>query len=315
MMPIVDLVVVNWNSGDGVSRVLTSLSKHHGGVVKSLIIVDNASTDGSVEAAVRLGVSLPFDVVILRNDTNRGFGAACNQGARMCRGELILFLNPDTEVFERSLPGSVSFLKESRHMDVAVVGIRLVDSGGRVSRTCARSPTAASMLAQSIGLSRLSVFAGLRVHMTEWDHASTTEVDHVIGAFYLIRRQIFEDIGGFDERFFVYLEDLDLSVRVRKIGHKIMFLADVDAYHEGGGTSKKVKSRRLCYSLSSRLLYAFKHFRRWEAWCLVAATLIIEPISRTIWCLWSRQGMLDTWRGFGMLYREVPSVLARVRLP
>lgn len=104
--------------------------------------------------------------------------------------------------------------------------------------------------------------------MQDFDHCSSREVDHVIGAFFLVRRSVFEQLKGFDERYFVYLEDLDFSLRARKAGWKTYYLADATAYHKGGGTSEQVKAHRLFYSLRSRMIYGFRHFNLSAAWGL-----------------------------------------------
>ena len=116
--------------------------------------------------------------------------------------------------------------------------------------------------------------------MYEWPHDETRPVDHVIGAFYLIRREVFERLGGFDERFFVYLEDLDLSKRIRDLGGRCMFIADAHALHVGGGTTESVKATRLFYSLRSRLQYVSKHHGAIAVVCVGVATLVLEPVIR-----------------------------------
>ena len=96
--------------------------------------------------------------------------------------------------------------------------------------------------------------------MREWNHEESREVDQVMGAFFLVRQKLFEEWGGFDERFFVYLEDVDFSSRARRVGWRSFYMAGVKAYHKGGGTSEQIKSTRLFYSLRSRILYSYKHF-------------------------------------------------------
>ncbi|MDA3878116.1 MAG: glycosyltransferase, partial [Halothiobacillus sp.] len=140
-------------------------------------------------------------------------------------------------------------------------------------------------------------------------------VDHVIGAFFLMRRSLFDSLNGFDQRFFVYLEDLDLSLRARQAGWRSVYLAEARAFHAEGGTSRQVKAHRLFYSLRSRLLYGFKHFRPWQAWALFGVTLVVEPISRTIFSL-LRGGVQDvrnTLRGYSMLYRDLPNIVFSLR--
>jgi hypothetical protein len=151
--------------------------------------------------------------------------------------------------------------------------------------------------------------------MTTWDHRESRAVDHVMGAFYLIRRRLFESLKGFDERFFVYLEDLDLSYRAYQAGWHSFYLAEIKAYHKGGGTSEQIKSVRLFYSLRSRILYGFKHFRRWTASGLMLGTLFLEPLIRSSWSLarFTLRELSETMQAYWMLWRGIPGVMRMLR--
>jgi len=140
--------------------------------------------------------------------------------------------------------------------------------------------------------------------MEEWPHDETREVDHVIGAFFLVRRSLFESLGGFDERFFVYLEDVDFSVRAGRAGWRSVYLTEARAYHKGGGTSEQVKARRLFYSLRSRMQYAHKHFPVRGAIVVGAGTLLVEPLVRLGWAVLQRSGstFVETIQGYAMLW-------------
>lgn len=309
-MKKIDVAIVNWSSGTQLLEVLQSIDNFGMDDVASVAIVDNASTDNSLELAVDRQ-SWQFPVHVVRNSDNRGFGAACNQAVKEGHEEYILFLNPDARLFEGSLAAAADFMERKENDGVAVVGIQLIDEAGSVSRSCARFPSLWMFFAMALGLNRLPWLRSYSHHMTDWDHAATREVDHVIGAFYLIRRRTFESIGGFDERFFVYLEDLDLSLRVKKSGGRIFYLGDVQAFHAGGGTSRQIKATRLFYSLRSRLLYGFKHFSLPAAWGLVGVTLLIEPVSRVFFALLRGGGedVRNTLKGYGMLWRALPGIL------
>ena len=143
--------------------------------------------------------------------------------------------------------------------------------------------------------------------MAEWDHSNTREVDHVIGAFFFVRRRVFNVLHGFDEKYFLYLEDVDFSLRARKNGYKTIFLSEAEAFHAGGGTSRSIKARRLFYSLRSRLTYASVHFSKAAMLLTGLATLLVEPISRSFFALsmFSWSGLKETWVAYGMLWRWV----------
>jgi len=144
--------------------------------------------------------------------------------------------------------------------------------------------------------------------MSEWAHDSTQKVDHVMGAFFLVRREVFEKLRGFDERFFVYLEDLDFSYRAKQAGWDSAYLADVQAFHYGGGTSNQVKARRLFYSLRSQLLYAFKHFHWLGALWVLLVMLVVEPVTRIFFAVIRRSwsSVKETLAGYAMLWKWLP---------
>lgn len=304
-MNVIDVVVVNWNAGSQLVEVVSSIEKYHRGLVSSVIIVDNASTDDSL-GRVETMQNLPFKPLIIRNSKNCGFGKACNLGAQQAKSEYLLFLNPDAALYTDTLPKALAFMQDPVNSKVGICGVQLLDEAGHVSRSCARFPSALGFVAHAVGLDRF--FPRLGHFMAEWDHAQARQVDHVIGAFFLVRRELFSALHGFDERFFVYLEDLDFSYRARQAEWRSMYLAEAQAFHAGGGTSNQVKARRLFYSLRSRLLYAFKHFSWIGAVGVLLATLLVEPVSRSALALlrssWS--GLKETWAAYGMLWCWLP---------
>ena len=306
---MIDIIFVNWNAGNLLKEAVDSIVQYHSGLVGKVVIVDNASTDDSL-ARVEAIPDLPFELEVIRNTVNNGFGAACNQGAEKCTAEFILLLNPDACLYENSLPTAYQYLKE--HADVGVCSIQLVEEGNKIQRTCARFPTPKMLIVHSTGLNRMPFIDAKSYHMGDWDHRDTREVDHVIGAFYLIRRSLFEQLNGFDEeRFFVYLEDLDLSYRVKQAGYKIVYLTEAQAFHEGGGTSSQVKATRLFYSLRSRMLYAFKHFSKPAAWAVFLCTMIWEPVVRVIIALLkgSTADAKNTVEGYKMLWSRASDII------
>ena len=304
--PILSAVIVNWNGADLLRRCVESLRHHAKGLHSEIIVVDNGSNDGSLAACEGLD-----NVAVIRNGRNLGFGAACNIGARAARGSTLLFLNPDCEV----LPGSIErCMAELDKADVGACGIALTDAQGSVARSCHRFPTPANFVHRILGLHVLSRSLGDGA-MTDWDHLQDADVDHVIGAFYAMRRDLFERLGGFDERFFVYLEDLDLSRRIRQHGLRIRFLAAPASFHLGGGLSQNIKARRLFYATRSRILYAYKHFPRSQAHAHLGLTLLVEPLTRSVHALarLSANALAETLQGFAMLWRDLPAILRLTR--
>lgn len=312
----IDIVVVNWNSGSQLRTCVESVCAFGAELVNNVVVVDNASSDDSLRRAEAL-TDLPFSLHIIRNNVNHGFAKACNQGSAVATSEYLLFLNPDTRLFSNSLSVPHAFMQCPGNADVAIVGIQLVDGEDCIAKTCARFPSLGIFVAEALGISRLPGLQHFATHMNEWAHDRTATVDHVMGAFYFMRRRVFESLGGFDEMFFVYLEDLDLSMRAHKAGWRSVYLANTRAFHAGGGTSRQVKAHRLFYSLRSRLLYGFKHFTRRQAWLLLSVTISIEPISRMVFSLvrGGTQDVRNTLRGYAMLYCDLPNILGNPQTP
>ena len=309
MSVLVDIVIVNWNAGLLLRQCLESIVIDRDGfVLDRVIVVDNASSDGSLDGLEK--ISLPL--TLIRNPENKGFAAACNQGAQGSRADYLLFLNPDTRLFADSLSVPLAFMEAPPNKTVGICGIQLLDDSGNVSRSCARFPTPAMFYSRILGLARLFPGYFSDHFMAEWGHDENREVDHVIGAFYMVRRRLFEQLGGFDERFFVYLEDIDFSYRAKKSGWKSYYLAETQAYHKGGGTSEQIKAKRLFYSLRSRIRYGYKHFSRSQATMLLLATLLLEPLTRL--ALNALQGSYkdarETISGYRMLYSALPKMFA-----
>lgn len=306
-----DIIIVNWNSGGQLQDCLSSIAAHGAGRVGKVIVVDNGSTDGSdrVEAPA-------LQLVMVRAGRNLGFGPACNFGATHADAPFLLFLNPDAELREGVLAGALDHFAVPGADRVGVVGVRLVGRDGAAHRHCARFPSWRSFVGNSLGLTRALKRWFPPIPLLEFDHLSSRSVDHVMGAFYCIRRDVFEAVGGFDEGYFVYLEDLDLSRRVVQAGWRIDYVADVAAYHKQGGTSEQVKAHRLLYALEGNLIYAAKHLPWWQAATVGAVTLTVEPVSRLARAALVRRSADEfrfTAQGFGMLYRALPDIWRRMR--
>ena len=242
-------------------------------------------------------------VQLIRTGANLGFGKACNLGAVGSITDFILFLNPDAQIGPETLSRVEAFMQSDAASEVGIVGVQLLEGSQHIARSCSRFPTPSSMINRALGLDLL--FPRLGSRMAEWDHKTTREVDQVIGAFFLVRRACFQCAVGFDERFFVYFEEVDLAFRAKISGWKTIYLADVQAFHAGGGTSSQVKAHRLFYSQRSRLQYAFKHFSKGGAIAVLLATLLLEPPARLRQAALrgSIKGIFEIARAYGWLWR------------
>lgn len=303
------IVIVNWNAGALLRDCVRSIevAGQAGFEFGQVVIVDNGSTDGSLDGLEFTDLPLK----IIKNTENKGFAAACNQGAQGSRADYLLFLNPDTRLFADSLTVPLAFMEAAQNQSVGICGIQLIDEHAEISRSCARFPTPRMFFSKVFGLDRLFPVFFESHFMVEWGHKENRAVNHVIGAFFLVRRQLFEQLNGFDERFFVYLEDLDFSLRAKKLGWTSYYLADAQAYHKGGGTSEQIKARRLFYSLRSRILYGYKHFTPTQATLLLVSTLCFEPFTRLAFNL--LQGAFksasETISGYLMLFHALPRIM------
>jgi len=298
---MISVIIVNWNAGRQLATCIQSVLKSSKGLIQKIVVVDNGSTDDSLEQVYAID-----GLEIIRSEENLGFGRACNLGASRCSSEYILLLNPDTEVYERTFDDLLAYLSSGKPQSVGIVGIQLVDETGRIARSCTRFPGPAAFVSGALGVDR--IFPKLGHFMSEWPHDESRVVDHVIGAFYLVRRDLFNALGGFDERFFLYLEDLDLSLRAKKAGWDTVFLANIRAFHAGGGTSRQIKATRLFYATRSKLQYAFKHFSLIGALMVLLATLLLELPVRTVHAAARGSGsaLRETWSAWGMLLRWLP---------
>jgi len=313
-MPDLDIVIVNWNAGNKLFECLDSIQRSnpdHSFHLAKCIVVDNASTDGSVELIRKM--ALPLELIV--NTNNKGFGAASNQGARCGNSKYILFLNPDVQLFSDSLSGSIAYLESESAAHIGILGIQMVDQHGDVHRNVARFPSPTSLLYQMLGMDRLLPRQFPPHFMTDWSHLDSRVVDQVPGAFFLIRRSLFEQLHGFDERFFMYFEDLDLAYRVQKAGWVSYYLSSVRAFHQGGGTTNQVKALRLFYVLRSRLYYAAKHFGYPYALWVMIASLTIEVGARLGWSFVRLSGsdFLETLQAYVMYMRELPILLQKIK--
>ncbi|MGD9486547.1 MAG: glycosyltransferase family 2 protein [Calditrichaceae bacterium] len=310
-----DIIIVNWNSGRQLKSCLESVAKtkKDGFQLNHVFIVDNASRDDSLEGI--LESKLP--ITIKQNKENFGFATACNQGARESNADLLLFLNPDTILFENSLDKTIAFMQDSINSKVGICGIQLVNDKGEITRTCARFPKLSIFITKILGLNLIFPINFKSHFMTDWDHTQTRDVDQVMGAFFMIRRPLFEDLKGFDERFFVYFEEVDLSVRAKNMGWRSIYYSEVQAYHYGGGTSEQIKARRLFYSLRSRILYGYKHFNFISASILLIVTLFIEPFTRIMFSIVQRSysQVQETIGGYFLVWKDIKNIILKIRQP
>jgi N-acetylglucosaminyl-diphospho-decaprenol L-rhamnosyltransferase len=303
-----DVVIVNFNAGDHLGRCLRALGNadRSSFTLASITVVDNGSEDESLRAVAADADAESVDSVVnvLSNRANRGFAAACNQGARAGAAELLVFVNPDAEVFPETLAATVGLMADPARAEVGICGGQMVSAQGESLLSCSRFPSFAMYTTKMLGLAHLLPRWVPRQRMTAEETAESGPVDQVIGAFFMIRRSLFESLGGFDERFFVYMEEVDLALRAAQLGYRSYFLKTATVYHREGISSEQIGGRKLFYLLRSQTEFARKHFPAWQAVALVWLFAWVEIPVRLLRALaHRRRSEVSELRETAKLYR------------
>ncbi len=254
----ISVIIVNYNVKHFLEQCLCSLQKALEGLAAEIIVVDNFSGDGSIEF---LQKHFP-GVKIIRNVNNEGFGKANNKGLEIAKGKYILFLNPDTILSENSIRTPLAFMYSN--VQAGALGIRMIDGSGKYLPESKRGfPSPWVSFCKMIGLTRLfpksSLFA--RYYLGHLSSTMNQEVEALAGAFMLIRKEILDQLGGFDERFFMYAEDIDLSYRIRALGYRNYYFADATIIHfKGESTSKDPVYIKNFYKAMNQ--FVDKHYKK-----------------------------------------------------
>ena len=258
------IILVNYNTKDFLRRCLGSVYGETRDIQFEVIVVDNASSDGSVEMLAR---EFP-DVRRLENATNRGFAAANNQGIVSSKGDLVLLLNTDTVILGGAIQKTVRFMQA--HPEAGIAGCKLVYPDYRHQRSVGTFP---SLLDGFLGSSFLYLLLPpdtlvRQRSIIHFDYDSDGEADWVTGAFLLVRRGVLDRIGLLDEQFYVYSEEVDFCRRAKEAGFRVWYTASATVIHAWNGMSAASR-RSLLWTLVSQMLYFKKHHRGAEQLCLI----------------------------------------------
>jgi GT2 family glycosyltransferase len=294
----IDIVIVNWNGGkmlfDCVQSLLQSDYQDY-----TIHIMDNGSNDNSCS-------TLPINdkIKIHFLNKNLGFGKACNEALQYCKGAFILLLNPDAVIKQDTLQKAIDFLSKN---DYAVYGAAQVGESGVIMKTCGRYPNFFTFCNDVLGLYHLNnkLFKNGFIQY-DWSHNISQSVPHVMGSFYLIKRSLTNSLGLFDDRYFVYMEDLDLSLKVTKAGCNIYYDRDNVIYHKGGGVSEQVKAIRLYYILHAKYIFIKKHFNKLSFLASAFVLIFISPIARFLFSLLVKHSFTQVKEcliGYGKFYK------------
>src|SRR5216683_1282622 len=257
--PDLSIVVVNYNTGFLFEQMFSALDAARNNLSIQIIVVDNASGDNSVEI---LRTKYP-SVEVIRNTANIGFGRANNQAIPQARGRYVLLLNTDAFVSSDTLSKTLDFMEANPIC--GVLGVKLIGKDGTLQCSCRYFPTPWNLFLTSTGLYRY--FPKVRlVDDMSWDHASTRECDWVPGCYYLVRREVVQNVGLFDPRYFLYYEEVDHCRAVRAAGWTVIYYPFTQVIHIGGESAKTkgplTKHARQISDLQieSELLYFRKHY-------------------------------------------------------
>lgn len=266
------IVVVNWNVRDLLRRCLASIFAA-GRPGLETIVVDNSSSDGSLDM---LHAEFP-SVVLIANTANRGFPAANNQGLSVARGRYAMTLNPDTEIAGDALARLIAYL--DTHPDVGAIGPQLLNSDRSIQSSRRRFPTFATAVFESTWLQSIAPRRVLRrFYVEDVSDDVTQEADWLTGACLVVRREVLKQVGGFDEGFFMYSEELDWCKRIKLAGWKIVYLPEAQVVHHVGKSSEQAVAARHINFQTSKVRYFRKHHGR-----LSAETLRIFLLATYLW--------------------------------
>ncbi len=277
--PDVSVIVVNYNTARLLPKMRAALERSRSGLRLQLLIVDNASRDDSV-ALLRRDFG---DAQLIFNEKNVGFGRANNQALALASGRHVLLLNTDAFVAPDTLGKTVKHM--DAHPDCGVLGVRLVGRNGELQPSCRYFPTPWNVFLARAGLARF--FPRTRmVDDMAWEHDSVRECDWVVGCYYLIRREVIDQVGLFDPRYFLYCEEVDHCKAVKRAGWKVAFFPDTQVVHLGGesaeGEGSLTQGRQIsALQIESELLYFRKHHGLRGALASTALALTADAVLLT----------------------------------
>jgi GT2 family glycosyltransferase len=261
------VIILNWNTRNDLNVCLTSIFEQTFRHDIEIIVADNASQDDSREM-----VRTDFPrAKLVEHITNLGFCAGNNRAIPQNPGRYVLFLNADTRVTPCALDSLIEFADSNP--TAGIIGPKLLNQDGSLQYSCRRFPNLGAGFFRNTPLGRL--FPKNRFTqdylMTDWDHATVRDVDWVSGAALMIRRETLEQIGGFDEGFYMYCEDVDLCYRANQAGWRVAYFPDSVIYHIIGRSSDQVPARATYYFHTSMYRFYKKHYAR-------ATPLLVRPL-------------------------------------
>lgn len=279
--PEVSVIIVNWHTRDYLIDCIASLLRTTSRTRIEIIVVDNASTDGSQQA---LREVYP-DVTLIQNDDNLGFAKANNRGFKAARGQAVCLVNTDVIAFDGVIDTLWEYLRE--HPKVGMVGPQTLHRDLKVRENCRRFPSLANTCGDYLWLKRLGIpgLAGRALPLHTYN--KTHPADVLSGCFLMVNCQALEEVGGLDEDFFFYGEDTDWGKRFNEAGWQCIYLPDAQAIHFGGGSTAAYPVRYYLTMEKADLMYWRKHKPPLEQLIYKAIKIVYHFISLAAWVpLW-----------------------------
>lgn len=273
------IIIINWNTREMLRDCLNSVFDFAPRGTFEVIVVDNASTDGS---AAMIRDAFPTIKLII-NSYNRGFAAANNQALKIAAGRNLLLLNSDTLIHGSVLQKSSDYL--DTHRNVGAMGCRVLNADGSLQHSTSQFPSFFNLFLQTSGLDRLSFLPALRrYHMLDWDRKTARNVETVSGCYLMVRRTVVDAVGLLDEAFFFFGEETDWCRRIRRAGWIVRFAPVGSITHFGGGSSDALSYRRDIFLTEATVRLHCKHYGQ-TAGVAVYLLLLAFNLSRAIY--WS----------------------------
>lgn len=252
-MPEISVVIVNWNTKDLLRACLESVYKYPPAVDFDVVVVDNASTDGSQEM---VKANFP-QARLIQNEANVGFAKANNQAIRESKADFVLLLNSDAEVLEDSINGLYNLL--TKNPKVAVVGPLIKNPGGRIEESCGAIQTPLAIIATKLYRLSPTLFRFMRSWTSHRVPVGLEKVGWVTGACMMLRKAALDESGLFDENIFMYFEDADLCYRIGRMGWDVLVDSSIEIFHHRGASDSGQKKSNPAYRKSMWYFYK-KHF-------------------------------------------------------
>ncbi|MBS1518181.1 MAG: glycosyltransferase family 2 protein [Bacteroidetes bacterium] len=243
--PVLSVIIVTWNSGDEITRCIDSIKENFPESGLEIIVIDNNSSDNTLEFLKGTESRDSNCLHLIVNKENIGYTKACNQGIEISKGDYILLLNPDTEILDGALEKLISELNSSGKTGAAAP--KLLNDDGSIQKSCRTFPGYSDMFFELTLLSRIfpesRTFS--RWKMNYFDHDSRREVDQPMAAALMVKRKVMETAGGFDERFIMFFNDVDLCRKIHDSGFKIIFCPEAVIRHSKGVSIYKDRERMI----------------------------------------------------------------------